>query len=162
MINSKGKIQDLQRLQQSAEFDNIRFTNPKGTIMAPTDIDMCFDYRKKLNIFGDFKLGDKGLEEGQHYTFTNIIDLLQQGGEIDEPKYGAYFIIIEHNTPRDEALFDASTCVVKRVYYKKKWFTPPPLLTLKDWLIRIFSKHELDLEYYVEKTIEQIFKETFN
>lgn len=151
-IDSKGKIQDLQRLQQSAEFDNIRFTNQRGTIMAPTDMDMFFDYQKRLNIVVDFKLPNKGLEKGQYWTYTNMVDLLQRGGEIDEPNYGAYFMIVEHNTPRDIPLFDASTCVVKHVYYKKKWFPIEPPITLLDALNRIFQKHGLDdeLTYYVE------------
>lgn len=155
-IQSKGVIQNLQRIQQTANFINIRFTNSRNTIVSPTDVDMCFDYRKKLNIFVDFKLPNKGLEGGQCYTFTNIVDLLQQGGQINEPDYGAYFMVVEHNTPIDEPLIDASIAQVKRVYYKQKWFSPPPAITLENCLKRIFSKHNLDLEHYKEKTIQEM------
>jgi hypothetical protein len=153
-IKSRGKIQNLKRLQQSAEFDNIRFTNGKY-IMPPTDVDMLFDYQRKLNIINDFKLGDKGLEYGQQITFTNVVDLLQAGGEaLGEPDYGAYFITTRHNTPIDEPLFDADICEVTRVYYKGEWTTPSSPITLLEWMKYTFKKHGLDLEHYIEKKVD--------
>lgn len=162
-INSKGIIQDLDRLQQSAEWDNLRFTNQRGTIMAPGDMDLTFDWRKKLNIIGDFKLGDKALEVGQYFTYTNMIDLLQRGGEIDYPNYGAYFLIISHNTPREQRTYDASTCEVKRVYYKGKWTSIQSPLTLKDAFRRIISKHGLEEEIreYKEVSIDEVWRDCF-
>jgi len=162
-INSNGIIQDLDRLQQSAEWDNLRFVNQKGTIMAPGDIDLAFDWRKKLNIMGDFKLGAKALEPGQHYTYTNMIDLLQKGGEIDYPDYGAYFLIISHDTPREQRTYDASTCEVKRVYYKGKWDTIKSPLTLKEAFKRIILKHGLEDEIreHVEVPIDDIWEACF-
>ncbi len=163
-INSKGIIQDLTRLQQSAEWDNLRFTNPKGTIMAPGDIDLAFDWRKKLNIMGDFKLGDKALEPGQYFTYTNMIDLLQRGGEMDYADYGAYFLIISHNTPRNQPTYDASTCEVKRVYHKGKWTSIQSPLTLKDAFNHIISKHNLEDEIRELKqvSINEVWDDCFN
>lgn len=162
-INSKGIIQDLDRLQQSAEWDNLRFTNQRGTIMAPGDMDLVFDWRKKLNIIGDFKLGDKALEVGQHFTYTNMIDLLQRGGQIDYPDYGAYFLIISHNTPREQRTYDASTCEVKRVYHKGKWTSIQSPLTLKDAFKRIIDKHGLEDEIreYQEVSIDEVWRDCF-
>jgi len=162
-INSKGIIQDLDRLQQSAEWDNLRFLSPNGSIMAPGDIDLAFDWRKKLNIIGDFKLGDKALEPGQHFTYTNMIDLLQKGGEIDYPDYGAYFLIISHNTPREQRTYDASICEVKRVYHKGIWTSIQSPLTLKDAFKRIILKHKLEEEIreYVEVPINDIWDACF-
>lgn len=163
-INSKGIIQDLTRLQQSAEWDNLRFTNQRGTIMAPGDIDLAFDWRKKLNIMGDFKLGAKALEPGQYYTYTNMIDLLQRGGEIDYPDYGAYFLIISHDTPREQPTYDASICEVKRVYHKGKWTSIQSPLTLKDAFNRIISKHGLEEEIRELKqvSIDEVWNDCFS
>ena len=162
-INSNGIIQDLTRLQQSAEWDNLRYVNQKGTIMAPGDIDLAFDWRKKLNIMGDFKLGAKALEPGQYYTYTNMIDLLQRGGEIDYPDYGAYFLIISHNTPREQPTYDASICEVKRVYHRGRWFPMKSPLTLKDAFKSIILKHKLEEEIreYVEVPISDIWDACF-
>ena len=163
-INSKGIIQDLERLQQSAEWNNLRFLSPKGTIMAPGDVDLMFDWRKKLNIWGDFKLDNKGLEEGQYYSFTHQIDLLQAGGEVlTGENYGAYFLIIEHNTPREQRTFDASICEVKRVYHKGKWTSIKSPLTLKDAFKRIIAKHGLEDEIreYVEVSIDEVWRDCF-
>lgn len=163
-INSKGIIQDLDRLQQSAEWDNLRFLSPNGTIMAPGDIDLAFDWRKKLNIMGDFKLGDKALEPGQHYTYTNKVDLLQAGGEVLTGKnYGAYFLIISHDTPREQRTYDASVCEVKRVYHKGKWTSIQSPLTLKDAFKRIIDKHGLEDEIreYVEVPVDDIWEACF-
>ena len=166
-IKSRGIIQDLTMLQQSAEFDNLRFqrvSKPNSYPLSPTDVDKLFEYQGKFSIWGDFKKGKKALEDGQTWAFTQVIDDLQAGGQLRLPSYSAYFFIIEHNTPRDIATYDASTCVVKRVYHKGKWFPIEPPTTLLDAYIRIFEKHGVSKELipYVEppkKSLQEMLDE---
>lgn len=158
-IKSQGKIKSLKRLQQIPVFENLRYSitdNSGYGIQSPTDGDMIFEFQSKVIIFCDFKLEGKGLENGQNRTFTSIVDACQNGGY-----EGAYFITAEHTTDIDTPTYNASTCVVKRVYYKQNIHTPPPLLTLNDWLIRVFQKHNLPLTPYKPKSIMDIFSETF-
>ena len=154
-IKSGGIIQNLKMLQQSAEFDNLRFTrtkHPERLPLSPTDIDKLFEYQGKFSIWGDFKKGKKPLEDGQWFVFKQVIDDCQAGGQLRLPSYSAYFLIIEHDTHVDIPTYDASTCVVKRVYHKGKWTPIEPATTLLDAYIRIFEKHGVDKELipYIE------------
>lgn len=155
-IKSGGKIQNLKRLQQIPIFENLRYDITDGSgygIQSPTDGDMILEFQRKLIVFTDYKLEDKDLENGQNRTFTSIVDACQAGGY-----EGAYLVIATHNTDIDTATYDASTCVVQRVYYKTKWYTPPTPMTMKSWLNAIISKHNLPLEEHKPTDYNEMLK----
>jgi hypothetical protein len=146
-IKSQGKIQNLKRLQQVPVFENLRYTitdNSGYGIQSPTDGDMIFEFQGKIAIIVDYKMSGKSLEDGQYRTFTTLTNALQNGGY-----EGAYFIIAEHNTDIDTPTYDASTCVVKRVYSNGKWKTPKSSITMKQLFNTLISKHNLPLTEYI-------------
>ena len=158
MIESQGKIQNKKRLTQVPEF-NLSYQSPEepwlGT-QSPTDVDCLFEYQGKVVVFVDFKLEGKSLERGQKYTFTHIVDALQLGGY-----EGAYIIEATHNTPIDQQFYDASICVVTRLYNNKKWIEPPYVITFRQMLEKIFKLHNLPL-VHTDVLRDELFRKFFS
>lgn len=155
-IKSGGKIQNLKRLQQTPIFENLRYTITDDSgwgIQSPTDGDMIFEFQGKLLIIVDYKLEGKGAENGQNRTFQTIIDACQLGGY-----EGAYYVIATHNTDIDTPTYDASICVVKRIYTHNKWKSPKPPITMKELFNMLIEKHNLPLEEYTPPNHKEMLK----
>ena len=118
----KSKFQNRQRARQLIDFANIRI-GEKG---MPTDCDGLIEYHDKAYVLFELKYGGKDVPLGQKLALTRMCDDFTRIGKI------AVFIVAEHDVDDPEVDIDAAACLVRKYYFKGRWYTPIKPVTLKD------------------------------
>ena len=112
-MKSEGKVMNRQKFNQLPIFENLRFVVPNKRnecgIQSPTDIDLLFEFQKKILIIVEYKKEGNEMPNGQERTLTSNIDMTRY-------PY-AFLLVAEHNVP-DNKDYDASTSIVKKIYAK--------------------------------------------
>lgn len=116
-----SKFQNRRRARQLIDFANIRI-GEKG---MPTDCDGLIEYHNKAYVLFELKHGGKGVPLGQWLALTRMCDDLARIGK------PAVFIVAEHDVDDPEVDIDAAACLVRKYYFKGKWYCPPSPITLK-------------------------------
>lgn len=116
------QFQNRRRARQLVNFANIT-VGAKG---MPTDCDGLIEYHDKSYILFEIKHGAKELPFGQELALVRMCD---DFARIGKP---AVFIVAEHDIDDPEIDIDAAACLVRKYYFRGKWYTPPAPVTLKE------------------------------
>lgn len=117
-----SKFQNRRRARQLIDFANIRI-GEKG---MPTDCDGLIEYHDKAYVLFELKHGDKDVPLGQWLALVRMCD---DFARIGKP---ATFIIAEHDVDDPDVDIDAAACLVRKYYFKGRWYTPIKPVTLKE------------------------------
>ena len=99
------------RAKQLIDFSGLQF----GTI-TPTDIDGCFELNDEARVFLEYKCGNATMPLGQKLALTRMADDFQQIGK------EATVFECEHHDYDYRVDVDAAAAIVRRFYYKGKWY----------------------------------------
>lgn len=118
----QSEIQNRSRARQLIDFANIRI-GEKG---MPTDCDGLIEYHDKAYVLFEVKHGAKELPVGQRLALERMCD------DFARIKKPAVLIVAEHDVDDPEVDIDAAACVVRKFYFRHRWYTPIKPVTLKD------------------------------
>lgn len=156
-MKSEGKVMYREKFNQIPIYQNLRYVVPgkrnECGIQSPTDVDMVTEFQKQVLIITEFKEEGNEMPVGQERTFTSFIDMTRY-------PY-AFLLVAEHNAGDNED-YDASTCVVKRVYMKTdsnategEWMPLKQPKTVRECYDTIFETCSIDLLHYDEYNKER-------
>lgn len=109
--NNRGVINHRERARQINDFRNLLY----GSI-TPTDIDGCIEYQNKAYILIEIKYNDAQMPRGQELAFTRMCDDFTRAGKM------AILILAEHYVDDWEKDVDVAMCIVRKYYFKFKWY----------------------------------------
>lgn len=127
---TRGKILFPERRRQLFEFDGLRIGTKTGT-----DIDFFMDDNNQSFVFMEFKLEGTELPYGQELALVRLVDAIKDS-------IYATLMICEHCEHDVMKIVDAATTIVKRFYFKGKWYDDNR--TAKEALLSFYdfvSKH---------------------
>ena len=124
-----NEIKNRRRMKQIVNFQNIRI----GAKGMPTDCDGLIEYRNRGYVMFEIKHGAKELPFGQELALVRMCD---DFARIGKP---AVFIVAEHDVDDPEIDIDAASCLVRKFYFRGKWYTPPKPVTLKEKIDRFIN-----------------------
>lgn len=151
-MKSEGKVMNRQKFNQLPIFENLRFVVPgkrnECGVQSPTDIDLHFEFQKKIRITVEYKKEGNDMPNGQERTLTSDIDMTRYPF--------AFLLVATHNIP-DNKDYDAADCIVQKIYAKidsndtiGEWIIPNKKRTVKEWFIDLFQACNIDLQDFDE------------
>lgn len=122
-------FQNRQRAKQLINFANIRI-GEKG---MPTDCDGLIEYHNKAYVLFELKYGAKDVPFGQCLALVRMCD------DFERIKKPAVFIVAEHEVDDPDTDIDAAGCLVRKYYFRGKWYQPPSPVSLKETIDRFIN-----------------------
>jgi hypothetical protein len=114
----EGSVISESRFLQSK---NMSFRNMKRHRgIKPTDIDLSYEYRKNLFIFGEGKLKGTPMSNAQRMYFESLIERLTKGGA------QAFCFVFEHDVTDTSKRIYVDVCNVTEMFSSKEMTWRPP------------------------------------
>jgi len=108
----RGQIQNRERARQLRDFTGLQF----GSI-TPTDVDGFVEFRDKLFVWIEAKLGGQSIPSGQRLALERQCDAVSETGRM------AVVLVIDHDTSPSEDINFAS-CLVREYRLEQEWREP--------------------------------------
>lgn len=109
--NNRGVINHRERARQINDFRNLIY----GSI-TPTDIDGLIEYQNKAYILIEIKYDDAEMPGGQRKALIRMIDDFTKAGK------KSILIVAEHYISNWEQDVDVAACMVRKYYYRFRWY----------------------------------------
>lgn len=144
----RGVIQNRDRSTQIKDCSQLRFNN-----ITPSDVDNFIEFKNKLCVLIEYKLGNAPIPEGQRIGLSRMADAMSRGG------LPCYVILCSHDAydPEDDIQTHAS--IVKEIRYNDKWLKQRNPRTLKEVIEKLLEKHGVSVKIDHDK---RIFSETLS
>ena len=130
MSETRGLINNRERSLQVKKYDGLRY----GAI-TPSDVDGFVEFKGKLFIFWELKLGKTPLPKGQQWGLERLCDAVEKSGA------PCYFLVVRHNVEDTSEDIDVSQAIVSDVRYRGEWKKPGIEMNLKQVIDLLKSKH---------------------
>src|SRR5690606_24006720 len=94
---------------QLHDFSNLRYQNN----ITPTDLDGLIDFQNKAFVFIEDKFGTTEMPFGQKLALERLADCVEVSGKL------SLIIVCRHDYDKDT--IDLASCIVTKIYFKRKW-----------------------------------------
>lgn len=120
---NRGRIQNRQRAKQIIDFRSLLY----GNKITPTDIDGLMEWTShNAYIIYEFKLSGASVPYGQQRAIEEIVNDMQKAGKI------ATAFVCEHEVREPEKDIIAADAIVRKVYWRGKWYVQNERKTVKE------------------------------
>lgn len=130
MANERGKINNKERSLQVKDYSGLKY----GAV-TPSDIDGFVEFKGKLIILWELKLGDTKIPNGQRWGLERMCDAMEKGG------IPSYLLVCRHNVSDTSKDIDVSKSIVDEVRCNGRWRPSPLDMNMREMIDLLRKRH---------------------